>query len=53
MLLIPGISLTNSLRDLIGGDTNSGLLRLAEAIVTALSIAIGFGLASAVFGGIV
>jgi uncharacterized membrane protein YjjP (DUF1212 family) len=53
MLLIPGISLTNSLRDLIGGDTNSGLLRLSEAIVTALSIAIGFGLASAVFGGIV
>jgi uncharacterized membrane protein YjjP (DUF1212 family) len=52
MLLIPGVVLTNSLRDLISGDTNSGLLRLFEAIITALAIAIGFGLASASLGGI-
>ena len=52
MLLIPGIALTNSLRDLISGDTIAGLLRLCEAVVIALSVAIGFGLASAIFGGI-
>ncbi len=42
MLLIPGISLTSSLRDMINGDTISGLLGLSEAILKALAIAIGF-----------
>lgn len=32
MLLIPGIALTNALRDLFMGDTISGLLRLMEAL---------------------
>jgi len=52
MLLIPGIALTNSIRDIISGDTISGMLRLCEAIVLASFVAIGFGLASAFFGGI-
>lgn len=51
MLLIPGIALTNSIRDIISGDTMSGMLRLSEAIVLASFVAIGFGLASALFGG--
>ena len=51
MSLIPGVAFTNSLRDLISGDTITGLLRLIEAIVIALSIAIGFSLASLVIGG--
>ncbi len=51
MLLIPGVALTNSIRDIISGDTIAGLLRLSEAIVTALSIVVGFGLASFLFGG--
>lgn len=45
MLLIPGIALTNSLRDLFNGDTISGLLRLMEALLQAGVVALGFGLA--------
>lgn len=51
MLMIPGIALTNSIRDIISGDTISGLFRLCEAVVVALSIAVGFGIASVFFGG--
>lgn len=51
MLMIPGIALTNSIRDIIKGDTIAGLFRLCEAIVIALSIAVGFGIASIFFGG--
>ena len=46
MLLIPGIALTNALRDLFMGDTISGLLRLLEALLQAAAIACGFALAS-------
>lgn len=42
MLLIPGISLTTSLRDMIKGDLISGLLGLCEALLKAFAIAIGF-----------
>ena len=44
MLLIPGIALVTSLRDMIYGDTISGLLGMAEALLRAAAIAIGFGL---------
>lgn len=42
MLLIPGIAFTTSLRDMISGDTISGLLGVSEAVLKALAIAIGF-----------
>lgn len=45
MLLIPGLALTNSVRDIIKGDTISGSLRLSEATIIALSIAVGFVIA--------
>lgn len=51
MLLIPGLALTNSIRDIISGDTIAGLLRLCEAILVALSISFGFGLVSVFVGG--
>ena len=51
MLLIPGVLLTNSIRDMITGDTITGLLRFAEAIIFAFAIAAGYILASFVFGG--
>ncbi len=51
MLLIPGLVLTNSIRDIISEDIIAGLLRLCEAILTALSIAVGFGLVSVFVGG--
>jgi len=49
MLLIPGIALTNALRDLFMGDTISCLLRLLEALLQAVVIATGF--APAVYWG--
>jgi uncharacterized membrane protein YjjP (DUF1212 family) len=52
MLLIPGIALTNSIRDIISGHTMSGMLRLSEAIVLASFVAIGFGLAETLFRGV-
>ena len=51
MLLIPGIALTNSLRDMISGDTMAGMLRFMEACILALAIAAGYILASMVMGG--
>lgn len=44
MLLIPGISLTTSLRDMIKGDLISGLLGLCEALLKAFAIAIGYAI---------
>lgn len=51
MLLIPGLSLGNSIRDLLGGDTISGALRLIESLLLALMIAFGFAVAMLVTGG--
>ncbi len=52
MSLIPGIGLTNALRDLFTGDSIAGILRVVEAVLTALAIAAGYFIVS-VFGGIV
>ena len=52
MLLVPGIAITNSLRDIIGGDYVSGLARMIEAILIAVSIAIGVGIMMMVLGGV-
>lgn len=48
MPLIPGLSMTNAIRDLIAGDTITGMLRLSEAVLVAVALAIGF----AVVGGL-
>lgn len=42
MLLIPGITLTNAIRDMFSGDTMSGMLRFIEAMVLSVAIAWGF-----------
>lgn len=42
MTLIPGIGLTNALKDLLVGDSIAGLLRTIEACITALAIAAGY-----------
>lgn len=52
MLLIPGISLTNGIRDLLCGDIVSGLLRLCESILIAISIAVGFAIPLFMAGGL-
>lgn len=46
MLLIPGIPLTNAIRDMFQGDTISGLLRFAEALLLAVCVAVGFAAAA-------
>ncbi len=51
MLVIPGIQLTNSLRDMIGGDTISGLLNMSEALLKAVSVAMGFAVVLLAGGG--
>ena len=53
MLLIPGIAFTNSVRDILVGDTISGLMRLIESILWAAGLAVGFMLAILLIGGIV
>ena len=50
MTLIPGIGLTNAIRDLFTGDSIAGLLRLIDAALAALAIAAGYYLI-AVLGG--
>ncbi|BAB03800.1 threonine/serine exporter ThrE family protein [Halalkalibacterium halodurans] len=47
MPLVPGIPLTNAVRDLISGDLLAGVTRGAECFVTSLSIATGIALAIA------
>ena len=43
MLLVPGLAITNAIRDTIAGDLLSGLTRAAEAFLVAISIAVGSG----------
>lgn len=52
MLMIPGINLMNALRDMMCGDIITGILRLAEALMMAIAIAVGFGIAIMLFGGL-
>ena len=49
MLLIPGLALTNSLRDMFSGNTISGLMRFIEAVLLAMVIACGFALVAGLF----
>ena len=41
MILVPGLLITNSMRDIIYGDTNSGIFRIVQVVLTALAIALG------------
>lgn len=41
MLLVPGLLFTNALRDIIFGDTNSGINRIVEVLLIAAAIALG------------
>lgn len=53
MLMIPGVAITNSIRDMISGDTMSGLLRFVESIIKATAVTLGFVMATFYFGGII
>ncbi|XVG95145.1 threonine/serine exporter ThrE family protein [Eubacteriales bacterium KG127] len=51
MLVIPGVAMTNSIRDLLMGDTGSGLIRFINSVLIAGIIASGFATALIIFGG--
>ena len=44
MPLVPGMQITNSLRDIISGDFLSGMIGITKGIFVALAIALGVGL---------
>lgn len=44
MSLVPGVAITNAIRDSFSGDFISGLSRGAEALIIALAIAFGVGI---------
>lgn len=45
MTMVPGVAITNAVRDSMCGDYVSGMSRAVDAIVIALSIALGVGIA--------
>ncbi len=51
MLLIPGVALTISVRDIILGDTISGSLRLIDSLFLTGGLALGFWLSFGIIGG--
>ncbi|MBS7263293.1 MAG: threonine/serine exporter family protein [Eubacteriales bacterium] len=49
MLLVPGVALTNFMRNLIAGDVLSGLIKLAESLLVAVAVALGAGIPVTLF----
>ena len=45
MILVPGLIITNAMRDIIFGDTNSGINRIVQVFLIAAAIALGTGVA--------
>ena len=45
MILVPGLLFTNAMRDIIYGDTNSGINRIVQVMLTAIAIALGTAVA--------
>jgi len=54
MLLVPGLLFTNAMRDIIYGDTNSGVNRIVQVLLVAVAIALGtaasWNVAAAIWG---
>jgi len=50
MPVVPGVAITNAIRDTLQGDYLSGCARILEAFLKAASIALGIGIGMAVFG---
>ncbi|MBQ4504601.1 MAG: threonine/serine exporter family protein [Firmicutes bacterium] len=51
MIFFPGVMITNAVRDILAGDTVSGVSRAADAILTALSIAMGAAAVMVLYSG--
>lgn len=52
MLFVPGVAITNSIRDFLSGDMLSGIARITEAILIAISLAAGTGVIIKLWGTI-
>jgi len=52
MPLVPGVAITNAIRDTLQGDYLSGGARVLEAFLKAASIALGVGIGMALFGAV-
>ena len=50
MLMIPGLAITNAVRNMLVGDTISGAVRLLESLIWAAALAGGFMMALAIVG---
>ena len=54
MLLVPGLLFTNAMRDIIYGDTNSGVNRIVQVFLIAVALSLGtaasWSIASRLFG---
>lgn len=54
MILVPGLLFTNAMRDIIYGDTNSGVNRIVQVILIAMAIALGtaaaWGITASIWG---
>ncbi len=49
MTMVPGISITNCMRDFISGDMLAGLYTMTEAFTAAIGMAVGAGIVMAAF----
>ena len=45
MILVPGLLFTNAMRDIIYGDTNSGIMRIVQVLLIAMGMALGTAVA--------
>lgn len=45
MALVPGLSFTNAIRDVMAGDMVAGITKIADALLTGVSLALGTGFA--------
>ena len=52
MLLIPGLAMTNAIRNMLVGDTISGVVRLAESLIWAAALAGGIMVALLIVGAL-
>jgi len=50
MLLVPGVAITNAIRDTIAGDLVAGVARAADAFMSAAALAAGAGMAYWLWG---
>lgn len=53
MPLVPGVSLTNAIRDSLSGELVSGITKLVETLIIATGIAIGVGIALSILLNII